>query len=162
MSPAALIAALAIDRAVEEATRDAAVTLVREWSQIFPASGDGRTYTQMFITVGGNRVIPWKPRKGSGFSASHTASKPGQAPAVDTGNLRASIGMEKIDGATWKVGSGAKYAKYLEFGVGPNHKFGPHPGGIEIEPRPHARAAVNKAVSEGKLSESIVNAMQFS
>lgn len=47
----------------------------------------------------------------------HTASAPGEAPAVETGNLMNSIQTEQ-DGATrWVVYTNAEYAQHLEYGA---------------------------------------------
>jgi hypothetical protein len=60
-------------------------------------------------------------QKGSGIiygRRRHQASAPGEPPAVDTGALRASIGMERVMGANpgYRVGTGLPYAAALEFG----------------------------------------------
>jgi hypothetical protein len=47
----------------------------------------------------------------------HRASAPGEAPAVDTGNLRNSIAITMINnGLTARIDFGAEYAFWLEFG----------------------------------------------
>src|SRR5690606_34035352 len=45
----------------------------------------------------------------------HRASAPGEPPAVDTGALRASSGLDTV-GAAVRVGVGESYAEPLEFG----------------------------------------------
>ena len=46
----------------------------------------------------------------------HTASKAGQWPAVDTGNLRINTRM-RIDGLVGELGSNVEYAGYLQSGT---------------------------------------------
>jgi len=60
----------------------------------------------------------------------HIASAPGEAPAVDTGALRASGYVEPVQPGTWEVGFTAEYAAAEEFGT------------PRIEPRPYLRPAV--------------------
>lgn len=47
----------------------------------------------------------------------HTASAPGKSPAVDTGRLRQSIGVQKVGEGHYRVGTNVEYAPYLEFGT---------------------------------------------
>ncbi len=63
----------------------------------FNTSPPGRTYTR--------------------GSISHTASKPGNAPNVDTGTLRAGIGVEARGTMGQSITSSAEYGPYLEFGT---------------------------------------------
>lgn len=151
LAPAAVLAGLGLQAATQRSLLAAALELQREWTKIFPSSGSGREYTQVFRTIG-NRVVPVGPRKGTGRSATHKASKPGEPPAVDSGLLRASIQIEQTGDGKVKVGSNLAYARYLEYGVGPGFKYGPHPGGITIKPRPHARPA--RVLAEPKMSEA--------
>jgi HK97 gp10 family phage protein len=51
-----------------------------------------------------------------GTTAIHQASAPGEPPAVDTGNLRNSVGSEVL-GNVVRVGAAADYAAGLEFGT---------------------------------------------
>lgn len=56
-----------------------------------------------------------KNKKGA---KTHTASKPGYAPNVDIGTLRASIHLEKQSGPyEYHISDGVIYGKYLEFGT---------------------------------------------
>lgn len=58
-------------------------------------------------------------------SGSHHAGQPrqssaaNQAPAVQTGRLRASITHERVGPLTVRVGTNVKYGKYLEHGTAP-------------------------------------------
>ncbi len=63
---------------------------------------------------------------------SHQASAPGEPPAVDTGNLRASVGFQIRGAGRVGIGvqAGAPYWKFLEFGT----RF--------IDPRPFLRPAI--------------------
>ena len=49
-------------------------------------------------------------------SKTHTASAPGEAPATDSGNLVARIGVEISPGVAY-VGTDEEYGFYLEFGT---------------------------------------------
>lgn len=46
----------------------------------------------------------------------HQASAPGEAPAIDTGNLVNSMAIEKVSEAVYMVSAGTEYAQPLEFG----------------------------------------------
>jgi phage gpG-like protein len=65
----------------------------------------------------------------------HQASAPGEAPAIDTGNLVNSIQVEMTGPAAAVVFTNVEYAPYLEFGT------------IEIAPRPFLQPAVD-AITE--------------
>lgn len=58
-------------------------------------------------------------RKGGRFYAGtgHQASYPGEAPAIDTGNLANSLYVRRIKLGEWEVGATAEYAPHLEFGT---------------------------------------------
>jgi len=66
----------------------------------------------------------------SGKSKTHQASRAGEAPATDTGNLVSNIqAVKNMSGdGSWLVGSSLDYAKFLEFGT--------TMGGGHISPRP--------------------------
>ena len=74
-------------------------------------------------------------QKSGAFYGDHQASAPGEAPAVDTGNLKNSIVAEPVGDGTrnWMVSVGAEYAAYLELGT------------VDIEPRPYMRPAAEEA-----------------
>jgi hypothetical protein len=113
MGPAALVAALAIRAQTRAALWGAALDLQATWQDVLNTPGSGRTY-----------------KRGS---VSHTASKPGDPPAPDTGALRSSIAVVQMDDDTVRVGTGLDYGRFLEFGT------------KDIEPRPHARPAKDAA-----------------
>ena len=50
-------------------------------------------------------------------SVSHVASRPGYAPNVDTGTLRASVRWEMVGRYTVMIYTGVKYAPMLEYGT---------------------------------------------
>jgi len=50
-------------------------------------------------------------------SVTHRASAPGQAPATDTGRLRASYALSSPGVATREVGTNVRYAPFLEYGT---------------------------------------------
>lgn len=113
--------------------------LVSELRLDLSKPGRGRTYTTYFYTgrlghhlfgPGGpfqtpGKLYAWPPR-----SKPHTASAPGDPPAVDTGELRASYGhsvQATPAGADLRIASGSDHAAYMEFGTS------------RIKPRPHLR-----------------------
>lgn len=71
--------------------------LRNEVVQLLSQPGTGRRYTR------GNRT--------------HTASAPGNAPAVDSGRLRQSIGVQQVAEGHYRVGTNVEYAPYLEYGT---------------------------------------------
>lgn len=97
----------------EAVLRFAGLALVRETVLTLSRPGTGREYPR------GGRV--------------HRASAPGEPPAVDTGELRASIGAEQVGGVL-RVGSGLPKAAGLEFGT-------TTPSGGTVAPRPFMRPA---------------------
>lgn len=59
------------------------------------------------------------PKSGATYkrgSKSHQASAPGEAPAIDTGNLVNSIQTD-VQGLRAEVGTAVEYALYLEYGT---------------------------------------------
>lgn len=66
----------------------------------------------------------------------HTASAPGEPPAIDTGNLVNSIETRRVNAFTARVNVGAEYGAALEFGTD------------TTAPRPFLRPAVNKHADE--------------
>ena len=79
----------------------------------------------------------YKPYKRGGKV--HWSSQPGQPPAVDTGQLRASITYEIeqiLFSITGRVGTNVKYARFLELGT------------KDMQPRPYLRAAIERNKAE--------------
>lgn len=62
----------------------------------------------------------------------HQASAPGEAPAIDTGNLANSIQVD-LHGLSAVIGTNAEYAEALEFGT------------VRMAPRPFLAPAMAKA-----------------
>lgn len=89
-------------------------------------SKHGRTYTR------GNRE--------------HTASAPGEAPAIDIGNLVSSIQVLEATPIHAVVGTAAEYAEHLEFGTS------------RMEPRPFLRPALDE--HEGEILDAIEAAVR--
>lgn len=115
--------------ALQIADREAALKaqeLRTEMVNILSQPGRGRTYTHYMATVGG-QVVPVRPR-----NKPHTASAPGDAPAVDSGDLRRSIGVKKIGDGHYRVGTNLKHGLHLEFGT------------RKMAARPWARPATEK------------------
>lgn len=151
-----LVRRLGMTVGIKTGTVEAAEVLVEEWKDVFRA-GRGRTYTHTFYVDDSNNLRIGGPKP------PHTASAPFEPPAPESGELKNSIGMEvRSDGV--RVGSGLERAKWLEFGVGPGYDFGPHPAGITIAPRPHARPALKRATEEmtDEFKESVRTALNTS
>ena len=98
----------ALDLLAQQIARQA-VTATGYVQQTLQRPGSGRSY-----------------RKGSVI---HRASKPGDAPAVDTGRLVQSISAQQVTPFHWRVGTNLEYALLLEFGT------------AKIAPRPFMRPA---------------------
>lgn len=63
-------------------------------------------------------IIEQLSQPGSGRQyGRHRASAPGDSPAVDTGRLRQSIGVQKVAQGHYRVGTNVQYAPLLEFGT---------------------------------------------
>lgn len=106
-----------------------ALQLQAEVKRELSKPGTGTTYTTKFFTRGrgeGRLVIPYGKR------VPHTASAPGNPPAVDTGRLRASIAWQRISKYRRVVGTNVIYAPYLELGTD------------RIKPRPFLRPAAER------------------
>lgn len=135
------------------ALREAAEVLAGEWREVLSGAGEGELYEAGtgFVTVGG-RTFPVKKRKDGSApqvrlrQVDHRASKPGDAPAMDSGATAASIGIDDGDPDELRVGSNRRTLLALEFGVNvAGSKVGEHPGGIVIEPRPSMEPALEAA-----------------
>jgi HK97 gp10 family phage protein len=66
----------------------------------------------------------------------HQASAPGEAPAVETGNLKNSVRVLEANAERAVLGATAEYAAYLEFGT------------RHMAPRPYMRPAVDEHIGE--------------
>lgn len=95
-------------------------------SQIHASAGKAAEETAEEIVVEVKRLmhIPGKGRIYIHGGISHQASAPGQAPAADTGDLRASVTKRKIDDLTWVAESDNENAANLEYGT---HTIAPRP-----------------------------------
>lgn len=80
---------------------------------------------------------PGRGREYQRGNVTHRASAPGDSPAVDSGRLRASIGVQKRGEGHYRVGTNVEYAPLLEFGT------------RKMAPRPFMRPAVEKVKSRG-------------
>lgn len=136
------------------ALQDAAELFAAEWRKTLSGPGSGRVYTQELRTIRAKdgsvsvkAVGPRQPPK----KPSHTASAPGDPPAIDTQALRDSIHTAR-EGDTVKVASDDEAAPITEFGVTN------HPAGIVILPRPHARPTFDRI--RGKLTVHIVQSLR--
>lgn len=127
-----------IPRDLEKAGIDVVNDLRLELSK----PGTGRVYDTMFFTDNLGRVHP------IGTRPPHTASAPGEPPAVDTGMLRASYGHQvtrEVNGAVLEIGTGDQKAKYLEFGTS------------KMAARPHLRPVIarNQLKIRGTVADGI-------
>ena len=108
-------------RPAEEGVRDAARLFQRETQEQLTGQRSGRQYR----VLQSGSMIPVaygpQPKRKKGGGKLHTASSPGESPAVLTGRLRRSIA---VDGPTWvgtwevmaDVGTNVEYARRLEYG----------------------------------------------
>lgn len=60
---------------------------------------------------------PGRGREYRRGNVTHRASAPGDPPAVDTGRLRQSLGVQRIGNGHYRVGTNVEYAPLLEFGT---------------------------------------------
>ena len=139
-TPGGILAGIGLLAARRGALLRAGITLQGEWKKVLNQPGSGETRSLIFRTVRG-RVIPVGKA-----AVSHTASRPGDPPAPDTGALRQSIAVVE-DGDEVIVGTGLRYGLALEYGVNVSgSKVGPHPdGSFVLQARPHARLARRNA-----------------
>lgn len=102
--------------------RDAVDHAEREVVDTLSGSRSGRTYTRFFYTDTQGRL------RAFGQHPPHTASAPGEPPAVQSGNLRSSIEtmvtLNPLTGVSGFVGTHVIYGVFLELGT------------EDIEPRP--------------------------
>lgn len=70
------------------------------------------------------KVSMGEPKSGHMYG-DHQASAPGEAPAIDIGNLVASVQAQEESTLTWTVAVGADYGIYLEHGT------------VHMAPRPY-------------------------
>ncbi len=91
-----------LDRRARAVVQKTIADLHREVDTSFTQEKHGRTYI-----VGGTAEHPIE----------HTASAPGEAPAVDTGNLMNSVTHAMTDTTVGEVAVGAEYGAYLELGT---------------------------------------------
>ena len=106
------------------------------WSQMGPElrrEADRLAGATAFSILGHARTAMAQPKHGKTYSRgnrTHTASAPGEAPAIDTGALSASGYAKQLQQGLWQVGFTSEYAPPLEYGT------------PRIEPRPSLRPAV--------------------
>lgn len=121
------------------------------WRKMLSGPGSGRLYPAglQFITKGG-RVIPIQDKSGVRRSrAAHRASRPGDAPAKDSGGTASRIYVNLDNPDAPRPASPDRHLLALEHGVNvAGSQVGTHPGGIVIAPRPSARPAMEEAIPE--------------
>lgn len=89
----------------------------------------GRLYTTYFFTRSDGVVVPY------GSRPPHQASAPGEAPAMDTGDLLRSMeveGRREPRGASITIACTSGYGSYLEYGTS------------KMRPRPFMRPLINE------------------
>lgn len=77
-----------------------------------PGKGRIYEYEREYLKADGTTAKVGKKR-----NKAHQASAPGDPPAVDTGDLRSRIGVQKIKPGHYRVGTNLIYAPWLEFGT---------------------------------------------
>jgi hypothetical protein len=85
------------------------------------------------------KLLMTQPKSGRQYkrgSRTHTASRPGEAPAVDTGFLINSIRTAIISDTRAEIVVGAEYAEALEF------------GGDKVAERPFIRPAIEGVIGQ--------------
>lgn len=158
MSPTVLIGSLGIAHQMQIALHQAADVLVYEWKEVLSTPGRGKEYAFKFYTDKSGRV---RPMPGALRWKVHRASAPGDPPAPDTGTLRRSIRKVELRPDLIRVGTNLRYGLALEYGVNvTGSKVGPHPDKTHrIEPRPHARPALDRA--RGDMKDSVKTTLRF-
>lgn len=118
------------------ATERAAKNLGKVLAQIGVGGKDGLADVGVEATNAVKKLLS-QPGRGRIYRrrrVAHRASAPNQAPAVDTGRLRASYTWrtgDGVDGPYVEIGTNVKYAPFLEFGT------------RRMRPRPHLRPGIN-------------------
>lgn len=103
------------------------------------------TAVDSILAQSAGETVKRQKQKGSG-TYNHVASKPGDAPNSDTGNLVKSISIEPTKPAkTMYVGANSDYASHLEFGTRKKT------GGTLMEARPFMQPAID--FNEGAFME---------
>jgi HK97 gp10 family phage protein len=110
-------------------------------------AGDQRRQAQRNGIEAGLRVIETNVKtsmtgdKGGVVYGRHQASAPGEAPAIDTGNLFNSFELGDVTPTLGSLGTNAEYAEPLEYGTS------------RMEPRPFLRPAVDE--HEGEILDAV-------
>ncbi len=168
---AGIINRLGYDEANALGLEASAKLLETTWRRLLSGTGSGRIYTHEWRTFrkGGKWVVaPVRFREGG----PHVASEQGSPPAQDSGELAGSIQRVAVTPRLQFIFSTHPAAPILEFGMGGTGtfeamaglaaiqiggrgvkgavipRFGPHPAGIIIEPRPALRPAIAQVVPQ--------------
>lgn len=113
-----------------------ATDLMTNVKKNYSSAGKGNLYFRipgekyMTIRVGSQNGVPVAFVPGSGshnLSLTHQASAAGDPPAKDTGRLTNSVYLKAIDKKSFRVGSNAEYAAWLEYGT---RKIKPRPNWV--------------------------------
>ena len=126
-----------ISQHIANALKISALLVESEIKNLLSEGGQGEVYEDIFRNING-KVVPVGPRTGNNLSASHRASKAGDSPASDTGNLRRGIQARDVNissgRGTVAVASTAPYSVYLEYGTS------------QMEPRPFMRPGLRNQI----------------
>ena len=117
---------------IDKAVNITAFELQKDLQKRISAPGTGTTYYRIYDEKTGFTSIFAGDSEGYvtsvygrlNLSATHRASKAGEAPASDSGALLRSIYLNRVDGGTVVVGSKLLYAAWLEYGT---RKIAPRP-----------------------------------
>lgn len=142
-SPLLIAQVTGLRAATDNGVRAAAQTFFTAWQANLSQRGRGQYRDDELRTAraqNGRVIIAIGKRR------AHRASQPGDPPAIDTGKSYQSITMEHEGPQHYVVYTNKKSLLFLEYGVGGGGLFGPHPAGIIIEPRPHARPALQRTL----------------
>lgn len=107
---------------LDQIVRNQAVTVEALAKAAMTGPKSGRVYKKSRRRRTGTTTAKRRTRK-------HRASAPGEAPAVDTGNLKSSIKKRRVGNMVWEVYVGQEASKYgtaLEFGS-PRRRLAPRP-----------------------------------
>ena len=154
----ALLKAVGADKATEAGLFVGAQSLKGTWIKVLKRSGSGKLYRageSFFTTKGAPRRVVSVMRQGGGLrrTSSHRASRKGEPPSSDFGNLASAVDTQRVNRGDYKVGMGGRTGRIglaLEYGVNvAGTKVGKHPAkNMRIDPRPHARLAKREGLND--------------
>lgn len=135
---------------------DAVQAAIRAFgAQVEKGIADAINATALEALTDVRKAIQGPPKTGNEYKRGgkvHRASKPGEAPATDTGALVSSTYYTKVDALTAAIGSRLEYAFVLEFGWGPNKEGTKRPAWIPAAERaaPRLDKRIRRVIAEAK------------